>query len=96
MLQKPGSGGSKARAAARTTTSRQKNKSPDDIVRELQRMPTNKKCADCFAKVNTHYFEKVKHSCNCSYLKQRILPSARSCAWYVQEYTVNSLIVSKE
>jgi len=51
MLQKPGSGGSKARAAARTTTSRQKNKSPDDIVRELQRMPTNKKCADCFAKL---------------------------------------------
>ena len=54
MLQKPGGGGSKARAAARQTSSssRQKNKSPDDIVRELQRVPTNKKCADCFAKVS--------------------------------------------
>lgn len=53
MLQKPGGGGSKARAAARQTSSssRHKNKSPDDIVRELQRVPTNKKCADCFAKL---------------------------------------------
>ena len=52
MLSKPG----EARRTTSGSTSRRQKKvvdegNPDDIVRKLQRLPTNKACADCSSKV---------------------------------------------
>lgn len=48
MLRKPG----QTDSSARSRPSRRKTQeSADDIVRKLQRLPCNKKCADCMAKL---------------------------------------------
>ena len=50
MLRKPGDPSYKA--SKKTPSSRRRvNEKPDDIVRRLQRMISNKKCADCQAKM---------------------------------------------
>ncbi|GAX10249.1 Arf-GAP domain and FG repeats-containing protein 1 [Fistulifera solaris] len=51
MLSPPGSSSGAARRA--TTASRRKtdNVSPDEVIRQLQRVPANKKCADCSSKL---------------------------------------------
>ena len=54
MLRKPGdprtktSSSSSSSSRRRTTTTTEK---PDDIVRKLQRLSYNRKCADCSAKM---------------------------------------------
>jgi hypothetical protein len=50
MLSKPG----EARNSTPTYRNRKvvSEETPDDIVRRLQRVPSNKACADCSSKVN--------------------------------------------
>ena len=45
MLQKPGS--SSGRPRPQTSSRRKTQESPEDTLRQLQRLPPNKRCADC-------------------------------------------------
>ena len=53
MLSKPGE--ARRTKSGSTPSSRRQKKvdegNPDDVVRKLQRLPTNKACADCSSKV---------------------------------------------
>jgi hypothetical protein len=55
MLRKPGDPRSTKSSSTLSSSSRRTNKtnteSPDDLVRKLQRLPCNKKCADCSGKM---------------------------------------------
>ncbi len=51
MLRKPGDPRSKPSSSSRSSTrNKAGSEKPDDIVRKLQRLSFNKKCADCQAK----------------------------------------------
>ena len=50
MLQKPGSSSSTTPRTARSS-SKQIQESPDDMIRKLARLPSNKKCCDCTSKL---------------------------------------------
>lgn len=54
MLRKPGQNDGVIRKV-HTSTRRKTQESPDDSVRKLQRLPSNKKCADCTAKVSIRF-----------------------------------------
>jgi len=49
MLKPPGS--SSGRRTATASSRRKTQESPDDIIRQLQRLPPNKRCADCTSKL---------------------------------------------
>ena len=54
MLRKPGQYDSSAARSSRAAMSSNRRKTaegPDDIVRKLQRVAGNKKCADCSARL---------------------------------------------
>ncbi|GAX22343.1 Arf-GAP domain and FG repeats-containing protein 1 [Fistulifera solaris] len=51
MLSPPGSSSGAARRATAANRRKTDNVSPDEVIRQLQRVPANKKCADCSSKL---------------------------------------------
>jgi hypothetical protein len=52
MLRKPGEYDPNRSVRPQVSNRRKTQEGPDDIVRKLQRLPVNKKCADCSARVS--------------------------------------------
>ncbi len=51
MLSPPGSSSGAARRATAANRRKADSVSPDEVIRQLQRVPANKKCADCSSKL---------------------------------------------
>ena len=55
MLSKPGEARSTPSTARRHNKKLSKDENLDDVIRKLQRLPSNKACADCSSKVGIYY-----------------------------------------